>query len=227
MRPLNELINKTDPGWALVQKWIDTAKNKVEILPADTAKANQALYEIQVTTRSPMGTIVYITGGILVDHGWIRILGSGSAKLNRSLPGWNKGKTLKDSSETSGFLLIADDAIGGFFILNGGYFDGKVGQVYYFSPDNLEFEPLELTYSEFIRFCFNHDLDHFYEGYRWKNWKTEVANLAGDMVYNFVPPLWTKEGRDFDKHSRMPVPVEEQLSLNLSFRKQLGIEKSK
>jgi len=225
IRSLEELINEKDPGWALVKKWIDSAKNKVEILPADTIKAKEALFKTQVTTRSPMGAIVYMTGGLLIDDGWIRILGSGSEKLNRTLPDWSRGKTLIDSMETPGFLLIADDVIGGFFILNGGFFGTDIGKVYYFSPDNLEFEPLDLTYTDFLFFCFNNNLDKFYEGYRWKNWRNEISELPGDKVYNFVPPLWTKEGKDFDKNSRKIIPVEEQFGVNIYFRKQLGIVK--
>lgn len=87
MRSLDELINNADPGWTFVKEWIDTAKNKVEILPVDAERANDALYKTQVTTRSPMGAIIYMTGGLLIDYGWIRILGSGSSKLNRTLPG--------------------------------------------------------------------------------------------------------------------------------------------
>ena len=225
IRPLPQLINKEDPGWRFVKEWIDSAKNKVEILPADTARANEALYQIQVTTRSPMGAIVYMTGGLLVDNGWIRILGSGSARLNRTLPGWNFNKSITGNGKAPPFLLIADDAIGGFFILNGGALGKDLGKVYYFAPDNLEYEPLDLTYSEFLVFCFNHDLDKFYEGYRWKDWKTDVANLPGDQVFNFVLPLWTKEGKNIEKGSRRAVPIEEQYSLNISFRKQLGIGK--
>ena len=120
MRTLDELMNKTEPGWLLVQKWIDSAKNVVEILPCDTAKAKDALYKVQVTTRSPMGAIVYSTGGLLIDNGWIRILGSGHPKLARSLPDWNKGKTFNEFGESPSFLLIADDAVGGFYALNGG-----------------------------------------------------------------------------------------------------------
>ncbi|MFT3705543.1 MAG: DUF2625 family protein [Agriterribacter sp.] len=182
MRPLDQLINETDPGWKLVKEWIGAAKNKVEILPVDTLKAKDALFKIQVTTRSPMGAVFYMTGGLLIDNGWIRILGSGSAKLTRTLPDWNNAKTLIDSAETSGFLLIADDAIGGFFILNGGFWGKDIGKVYYFSPDNLEFEPLDLTYTDFLLFCFNNNLDEFYKGYRWTNWKEEVSKLSGDQV---------------------------------------------
>jgi hypothetical protein len=223
MRSLDELINKVDPGWPFVKEWIDSAKNKVEILPVDTAKAKDALYHTQVTTRSPMGAVIYMTGGLLIDDGWIRILGSGSSKLNRTLPGWNKGKSFKEFGEAAGFWLIADDAIGGFFILNGGSLGKDLGKVYYFAPDNLEYEPLDITYTEFLQFCFSYDLDKFYEGRRWTNWRNEVSKLDGNQVITFYPFLWTKEGKDINKNTRKAVPVEEQYSLNLDFRKQLGI----
>lgn len=224
MRPIDELINKTDPGWVLVNDWINAAKNKVEILPVDTVKAKDALYKTQVTTRSPMGAVVYTTGGLLIDDGWIRILGSGSPKLSRSLPDWNKGKSFKEFGQTPSFLLIADDAIGGFFVLNGGGLGNDLGKVYYFSPDNLEYEPLDITYTEFLQFCFNNDLEIFYTGKRWTNWRDEVSKLDGDKVFSFYPFLWTKEGRGINKNSRKAVPVEEQYSLNIDMRKQLGLD---
>lgn len=225
MRPVEELINRTDPGWTFVEEWIKSAKNKIEILPADTTRAREALYKTQVTTRSPMGAIVYMTGGLLIDNGWIRILGSGSEKMKRSLPDWNQGKSFKEVGEAPSFLLIADDAIGGFFILNGGGLGKDVGKVYYFSPDNLEYEPLDLTYTQFLHFCFYNDLEEFYKGLRWANWKEDVSKLEADKVFNFYPFLWTKEGKDINKNSQRPVPVEEQFSLNLDMRKQLGLDK--
>lgn len=222
MRPLNELIDQNDSGWKLVYEWIYTAKNEVEVLPADPQKAKDALYHTQVTTNSPMGAIVYKTGGILIDNGWIRILGSGSEKLNRSLPDWNKGKSFKEFGEAPSFFLIADDALGGFYILNGGAFGTDLGKVYYFAPDNLEYEQLDISYSEFLEFCFNNDLDKYYSGSRWENWKEDLAALHGDQVFNFYPFLWTEEGSDINKVQRKMIPVEEQYNLNLDLRKQLS-----
>jgi hypothetical protein len=224
MRPIDELITNADPGWTLVEEWINAAKNKVVLLPADPIKAKDALYKTQVTTRSPMGAIIYMTGGILIDDGWIRILGSGSPKLDRTLPDWNKGKSFEDFGEAVSFLLIADDAIGGFFLLNNGELGTDLGNVYYFSPDNLEYEPLNLTYSEFLLFCFNYDLDLFYEGNRWINWRDEVSKLDGNTVFNFYPFLWTKGGKDINKNSRKAIPVEEQYNFNLDMRKQIGLD---
>ena len=224
MKKAEELIDKNDPGWTVVEDWIKTAKNKVEVLPVDAGKAKDALYKTQVTTRSPMGAIVYMTGGLLIDDGWIRILGSGNAKINRTLPDWNKGKSFTEFGEAAPFLLIADDAIGGFYLLNGGGLGTDVGKIYYFSPDNLEYEPLDVTYSEFLGFCFNNDLDKFYEGNRWSSWRAEVSKLKGDEVFNFYPFLWTAEG-DVNKSSRKIIPVQEQYGLNLDLRKQLGFQK--
>jgi len=225
MRPVEELINQTEPGWELVKQWIDSAKNKVEVLPCESMKAKESLYKIQVTTRSPMGAIIYSTGGILVDGGWIRILGSGHPKLNRTLPDWNKGKSFNEFGESMRFLLIADDAIGGLFAVNAGKFDqDNLGEVYYLAPETLEWESLDYTYSDFLNLCFNGDLDLFYKGFRWTNWKNDVSSLDGNSVFSFVPFLWTKEGKDIDNISRKPVPIEEHYSLVMDFRKQFGLE---
>jgi len=225
MKSAEELIDKADPGWTTVEGWIKTAKNKVEVLPVDAVNAKEVLYKTQVTTRSTMGAVVFMTGGILVDDGWIRILGSGNSKFNRTLPDWNKNKSFKEFGEKPSFLLIADDAIGGFYLLNGGGLGKDLGKVYYFSPDNLEYEPLDITYSEFLGFCFNNDLDNFYDGNRWDGWRKEVSKLKGDQVYNFYPFLWTAEGSDINKNTRNVIPIEEQYSLNLDLRKQLGFDK--
>lgn len=224
MKKVEELIDTKDPGWIIVEDWIKTAKNKVEVLPADPVIAKDALYKTQVTTRSPMGAIVYMTGGLLIDDGWIRILGSGNPKFNRSLPDWNKGKTFDEFGEMPSYLLIADDAAGGFYLLNGGGLGTDAGKIYYFSPDNLEYEPLDITYSEFLGFCFSNDLDKFYEGNRWNGWREEVSKLKADEVFNFYPFLWTSEG-DVNKSLRKIIPVHEQYSLNVDLRKELGFDK--
>lgn len=216
VQTIKKLVNNDDSGWPVVLGWVNTAKNKVRILPVDTLTAKKALLQLQVTTKSPMGAIVYYSGGILVDNGWIRILGSGHKDLSRTLPGWNENKS-------KGYLLIADDAVGGFFILNGGGLGSDLGKVYYFSPDNLNYEPLDRSYSEFLNFCFNGDLKEFYHGLRWKGWDEGVSKLSGDQAFNFYPFLWTKEGKDINKCTRKAISIEDQYTLNMEFRKQMGL----
>ncbi len=217
MRPLTELINKQDPGWVLVQTWIKAAKNKVTVLPKNPARADSALLAAQVTTRSPMGAVVYETGGITVADGWLRILGSGSTALNRDLMGWNKGKQ-------DGLLLVADDVLGGFFALNGGAFgQASIGKIYYLAPENLKWEPLDFGYSDFLIFCFSGNLDEFYDGMRWKGWQQEVAKIDGTQGIGCYPFPFTTEGKNLNKDSRKAVPIAELWGLHNDFRRQLGI----
>lgn len=225
MRKVQELIDFNDSSWPGIKELAKSSKNKVEILTANEQEAGDALYKTQVSTRSTLGAIIYMSGGILIDDGWIRILGAGNKKLKRTLPDWNKGKTFDEFGEQSPFLLIADDAIGGFFMLNGGGLGNDLGGIYYFAPDSLEFEPLDLNYTQFINFCFNGNLEEFYKNYRWKSWKEDVSKLDCDKVFNFFPYLWSKEGKDIENSLKVEVPTEEQYSLNMDFRKQLGIDK--
>ena len=221
-KTLEELINRDDPGWTLVKEWISQAKNHVEILPREQAKADKALVRTQVTTRSPMGAVIWETGGILVDHGWLRILGSGCAQLDRSLPEWNQGRNGAEVGKPPPFLLIADDVVGGFFAINGGGLDStNLGKVFYFAPDSLRWENLKLTYSDFLLFCFSGDLGKFYKTERWEGWQQEIKSLKGTQAISCYPPMWTKEGKDLNKVSRKPVPVSEVWGMQQDVAKQL------
>jgi len=221
MRRIDQLINLQESSWPNILNWVDSAKNTVEILAVDTTKAREALFNTQVTTRSPMGAIVYNCGGILIDHGWIRILGSGDDSLHRSLPNWNRGKAFNEFGEQPSFLLIADDVVGGFFFLNGGGLGEDLGNVYYFAPDNLTFEPLNVTYTDFLLFCFNADLNLFYKNIRWKNWEEDIKTLQPNQVFSFFPYLWTTEGQDISTVIKKAVPIEEQYFINIEFLQQM------
>ena len=182
MRTLDELIDKDDSAIHDLRDWIKDAKNDCSLLPPSPTRGD-VLVETQVTTHSMMGALVYETGGLLIDHGWIRILGSGHPDLKRTLPEWNKDKS-------KGFWLIADDASGGFFALNGGAMGEDLQQVYYWPPDSLDWEEMEMGYSQFVHWCLNADLAGFYEPVRWPTWKSDLAKLSGDECFLMWPPLW-------------------------------------
>lgn len=208
MRSLEELLEKIEPAWPMLLQWFTKAKNKLEILSASEPQRANALLATQVTTRSPLGAIIYETGGLLIDHGWIRILGSGHPRLSRSLPEWNLGRTIAKFGDFPSFLLIADDVLGGFFAINGGALGEDRGNVYYFAPDTLKWESLKRGYTDFINFCLNGDLGKFYENYRWSGWETEVSLLAGDRAFSIYPMLWAKSPY-ISERDRRSVPLAE------------------
>jgi len=215
MKHLHELINRDDPGWPLVAQWVAEATNPVEILPpAEDGARNDALLDSQVTTRSPMGAIIYETGGIMVDHGWLRILGSGHPRLPRSLPGWNSKRSISVIGQPPPFLLIADDVVGGFFALDGGGLHLEPGKVCYFAPGTLAWESARLGYSEFIVWCFRGDLAKYYEDVRWPGWQDETRELRGDQAFS-IYPLLSSSGPPIAERSRRPVALSEICDLHL------------
>ncbi|MBQ4915479.1 DUF2625 domain-containing protein [Maribacter sp. MMG018] len=222
MKELTELINLNEPGWDLVNEWLGEATNEYEILPKNDKRAERELINTQVTTRSPMGAVIYETGGILISKGWLRILGSGSEKLDRGLSEWNKGKTFENYGERPSHLLIADDIIGGYFAINAGGIGTEIGKIYYLPQDTLEWECLDIGYSDFLYWTLTGDLDKFYELFRWENWERDIQQGNGNQVFSFIPFLWTKEGKDIEKVDRKLVPIEENYSLTLDLKKQLN-----
>jgi hypothetical protein len=213
MRTLEELTATEDPGINLVREWAAACKHSCEILPPSNSRG-KVLESLQVSTHSILGAIAYETGGIVLDHGWLRLLGSGHPKLTRTLTAWNE-------SRSDGFLLVADDAIGGFFAINGGRLGDDRGAMYYFAPDSLHWEAMNIQHSQFVKWAMSDKLQGYYESMRWPAWTETVAALHGDRSYSFYPPLWTKEGSIATSH-RGDVPVEERWGSQMDILKQLG-----
>jgi hypothetical protein len=196
----------SDPAWPHLQAAIAEAKNHVEVLPPADTRA-ETLARTQVTLRSTLGAVVYETGGILVDHGWLRLLGSGDVKLPRSLPAWNAATGVLKEGERPPFVLVADDVVGGFFAIDGGIW-GAPGHVHYFAPDTMKWEDLGQGYSDFVAWCLAGDLDQFYADYRWTGWESEVATVGGDQAWS-IYPLPFAAGDPYPQRSRGVVPVTE------------------
>lgn len=213
MRVLSELINVHEPALPLVLEWIEHSPLSCEVLPPSEARAS-VLLELQITTRSPMGTIAFETGGLLIDNGWLRVLGSGNPKLERTITGWNRDRA-------SGFLLVADDVVGGFFAINSGGLGGDTGAMYYWAPDTLVWEELGIGYSDFLKWSLSPNLEKFYANLRWTNWQSDAKHLHGDQCFNFYPFLWTEQG-SVQTSRRTGIPVSEQFAANVELATQVN-----
>jgi hypothetical protein len=217
MRPLKELINEDDSAWPLVKEWIANSKVDVSILECALSIREKALIDTQVTTRSPMGAIVHQCAGLLIDFGWLRILGAGGHdRFQRSLPDWNRDRA-------NGFYLVADDAVGGFFAINGGALGDDIRTVYYFAPDSLRWESCKMGYTDFLTWAMSERLNQFYESIRWPMWKDELKSISADQVIGIYPFLFTTGVPIMERH-RGIVPVSEQYSLQFDLKKQLDGE---
>lgn len=221
-RTLDELIDTREPGWPLVKGWIDQAKARtVEVLDTTPSRGKEVLLALQVTTRSPLGALAFQTGGVLVDHRFVRVFGGGCSAFEGDLARWNGlgGRPLTDRFD--GAMLVAHDALGGFFAIDGGALGAGKGHAYYLAPDTLSWEKVTESYSALLAFLLQGDLAGFYGDLRWAGWEADVKALPADQGFHHHPPLFT-ELEPGATRSRKAVPMTELLALTLDVMEQLG-----
>lgn len=196
-----------------IQDWVAASPLDVEVLSTTPQEGRRTLEALQVTTRSPMGALAFHTGGLLVDHGWLRILGAGCSALPRALDRWN---FINGVPRCEFGVLVADDVLGGFFA-----WFREPRTVHYFAPDSLEWEDSELGYTDWLNWALSERLHQFYVDHRWQGWEREVTPLRGTTGLVVFPPLFTEKSNIADR-KRGPVPVEELWRLMRQYKQQLG-----
>jgi hypothetical protein len=199
-------LSKYDTAWAEVKNWIENAKNPVMILAGDRVQGEKIFNRMSVTPKSLIGTLILETGGIFIDHGWLRFLGSGHQKMPKDMLSWNSfenGLGLKEA------FVVAHDVIGGFFAINGGAFSGESNEIFYWQPHTLKWIGMEGSYSQLFSWALTGDLDRFYKNMRWPGWQSDVAQLNGDQGFSILPFLWAKADMPIAERSRRAVPMTE------------------
>jgi hypothetical protein len=201
VRPVDELIAAADSAWPDIQALAQSSPYPVELLATDGERGRECLAQVQVTTRSWLGAVVFHSGGILVDHGWLRVFGSGAAGR-----GLVDVTTATEASEAG--MLVGVDVLGGLFSWAPSTPEATP-TIHYFGPDTLEWQDLECGYRQWLGSMLTGFLTQFYSSLRWPGWEREVADCPLDRGIHTVPPPSTVEGRDLGRASRRPVPMTE------------------
>jgi len=182
-------------AWSDVQSWIANASNAVEVCTPVAEYAQHVLTTLQVTPKSALGAVALHTGGILVDDGWVKILGSGCSSIEGDLLIWNGLGEQQISVGLKGTFVVGYDVVGGFFAINGGGITkAGLNHVFYHAPNTLEWEDCQKGYTDFLNWLFQGDLELFYEDVRWPTWRDMLHGLHPTQGFSFDPPLW--EGLD-------------------------------
>ena len=124
---------------------IKSSFKNVKVLPIEESVLSQVLENFHIEEESLLGTIIFNTGGIIIDS-WIRIYGAGKVNF------YQRNKDFPYSN-----IIVAEDILGGLFAYMS---NGNIG---YFAPDTLEWEDMEIGYSQFLYWCFHGDTDTFYK----------------------------------------------------------------
>jgi len=209
MRTLEELALIEEPAWPYIERAIAGAVYPVTVVPSDSSQRESALVQLQVTARSGLGALALETGGLLVDHGWLRMLGGGDPPLNLAVA--NGLESTPD--RPPGPLLTAFDILGGKYAINDGSLPGSAGEVCYFAPDELAWLPMEMGHLDFVTWSFSDRLGQFNEHLRWDGWQDEVADLRLDQGIAVYPFPFTTQGQNLAEVSRRPAPIGELLTI--------------
>ena len=181
---------------------VKNSKKEIKIIPAKVEVLNCIKKRYEINEESLFGTIIFKTGGIIVEN-WIRFYGSGELNF------YERNDLFPYSN-----IIVAEDILGGLFtILN----DGNIS---YFAPDCLEWEVMEISYSEFLYWAFHGDTDAYYKDYRWDTWKDDMKRISNDNGISFYPFLWA-EADSLENRYREEVPMSEIIKLEFDFFKQL------
>jgi hypothetical protein len=223
-RSIDDLVDPVDHAWPTVLAWLAGGIRPASILPP-TPGGPRTLEALQVTTRSPMGSIALESGGILVDDGWLRLLGGSEPERDLGLLTWN-GLLPNTAPLVPGALVVAIDVLGGLFVINDLAFDDGRGNVWYFAPDTLEWLDTGLSYSGFVRWSVEGDLDGYYTDLRWPGWRDETAPLSLNEGISIYPFPWASTGGALKDRSRRVVPIDELAPIYLETRRQLGATNS-
>jgi len=205
----------TSTAWEEVTAATASSPYPVTFLPPNPDRARQCLTTLEVTTRSWLGAVVANTGGILVDHGWLRVLGSGHGDLPDVL--WK-------ADPHSRWLTVAVDVLGGHYAWFQAAPD-RTPTIHYFGPDVLEWQDLERGYGDWLYGVLSGVLTEFYDTLRWPGWEAEVAGLALSQGITTFPPPSTREGKYLATVARAPVPMAELIDFHHDFARQLGLGK--
>ena len=106
------------------------------------------------------------TGSILVDHGWLRLLGARSALIQDGLPARNGLAVNSVSHAHSG---------------------AGPRTIFYFAPDTLDW--METSSAGFPQWAITQAPSAFYADLRWPKWEQEGVALDGDHRISVHPML--------------------------------------
>lgn len=201
-----------DSAWPEVGAAISSAPYPVHVLPVDPASAQACPTALGFTTRSWLGAVVANAGGLLVDNGWLRVLGSGC----QGLP-----DVVAEAEATTGQLTVAYDVMGGVFAWLQPH-PSERPTIHYFGPDTLDWQDLNQGYADWLYAVLAGSLTQFYDTLRWPGWEAEVGALDVDQGISAWPPPWTREGKDLSTVSRKAIPLGELVSFCQDTARQLG-----
>ena len=176
-------------NWNEIQRMLERSSNNVKIVRAHGA--DDVAARMGVNRDSTLGQVISNTKEIYINR-YLRLCGSANIeKVNMLVKRFHPGKK----------VVVATDAWGGLFAISNGDFPGHEASVWYYAPDLLEWEDLELNYSTFVEFACGETVDEYYMSFMWPDMDKLLAGSLGGLIGGvnsdhalmIYPFLWSEE----------------------------------
>ena len=167
--------------WNEIKSILKSSTKNIKIL---SSNYNNSLNNLNINENSVLGQVIINTGGIFIEN-YIRLFGSGDEENSYNIYKYNL--ELKKYFDDN-IIIIGNDIFGGLFSLN-----KEKNNILYFAPDTLEWEDLDITYKEFIKFVTSEKIDEFYKSYKWSTFQEDIKKVKFNEGILIYPFLWSNE----------------------------------
>ena len=153
--------------------------------------------------RSVLGALAVNTGGLTIDHGWLRC-SAGPACWNGATS-WTTGSSSATTSSPASTPSTRTRA-----------------RCATSRPDTLEWIGTEMGHSEWVHWTLAGDLAAFYEHLRWPGWEEESATLSPTRASRSIRRRSRARAARSPTPSRKPAPMTELWDRQQAFIKEFG-----
>ena len=180
--------------WKYFKEKLANSPNDIQIFEKTGGVTNPA------KGNTAMEVITSNVSFILVNK-YLRILGTSESMYENIFDFTNEFREVFSEEK----YIVAYDIFGGLF--------ASEKTIHYFSPDNLQWEDLDVSYGEFIEWIAGIDITDFYETFLWNDMDELLQKMKSDEGVFIYPFLWAKEC-DINTASKKIVPYKDLLVSN-------------
>ncbi len=199
--------------WNKLKAMFGNASNNVQIKENIDLNA-KILDSVNIDVNSFMGQVMMNISNMCIN-GYFRML-TGDEKDALNISEFNK--QLNEEC-TEGKLVIAYDIWGGLFAVDKRNINDK-SNLWYFAPDQLEWEDMEVTYLDFLVWVCDEDFNMFHSSFTWAGMELEIRDIKDQQGVLVYPYLWSQEC-DIETASKKFVSILEIIRLNADMYKKI------
>lgn len=190
--------------WDEILQMIQTSASSVTVEKEEVANTD-ALRKMGIPETSTIGQVMLNVQRLVVG-GYLRVHGSEIPQITKMVTQIYPGKK----------IVVATDIWGGIFAIGNGDFNGDTSIMWYYAPETLRWESMDIRYADFIPWVFSESFEEYHAAFFWRDMEQMLPTLSADQGVLIYPFLWSKQS-NLQTATKKAVPLEELLRLNADY----------